>query len=109
MYHLHGQSVFVVALATAGRPGTALGALSGQAGQRISAPLQRDTIVVRRGSTVAVRFVANLAGLWLLRDIGSPGWSRGLDVVLSVGTPQPDIPRNFPACRHFAGPRYFLI
>uniref|UniRef100_A0A182VM32 Plastocyanin-like domain-containing protein n=1 Tax=Anopheles merus TaxID=30066 RepID=A0A182VM32_ANOME len=110
VYHLHGQSVFVVALATAGRPGTALGAaLSGQAGQRISAPLQRDTIVVRRGSTVAVRFVANLAGLWLLRDIGSPGWSRGLDVVLSVGMPQLDIPGNFPACRHFAGPRYFLI
>uniref|UniRef100_A0A182PAZ0 Plastocyanin-like domain-containing protein n=1 Tax=Anopheles epiroticus TaxID=199890 RepID=A0A182PAZ0_9DIPT len=98
VYHLHGQSAFVVGH----RTGTVAPQLSAQ-------PVQRDTIVVRRDSTVVVRFVAKQAGLWVLRDIGSPSWSRGLDVVLNVGTPQPDIPSNFPACRHFVGPRYFLI
>ncbi|XP_049290793.1 uncharacterized protein LOC125767880 [Anopheles funestus] len=105
VYHLHGQSVFVVAMATGHR-------IAPQKLMRnLTVPLQRDTIIVRRDSIVVVRFVAKNAGLWLLRDIGSPSWSRGLDVVLNVGTHRQnfDIPSNFPSCRHFVGPRYFLI
>uniref|UniRef100_A0A182K9A9 Plastocyanin-like domain-containing protein n=1 Tax=Anopheles christyi TaxID=43041 RepID=A0A182K9A9_9DIPT len=106
VYHLHGQGVFVVEVVKGHRTSA-----QGKMVRRLAgAPLQRDTIVVRRDSIVVVRFVAKNAGLWLLRDIGSPSWSRGLDVVLNVGhSPQPDIPSNFPACRHFVGPRYFLI
>ncbi|XP_053663075.1 uncharacterized protein LOC128712204 [Anopheles marshallii] len=105
VYHLHGQSVFVVAMATGHRTAPA------KLVRNLTVPLQRDTIVVRRDSIVVVRFVAKNAGLWLLRDIGSPSWSRGLDVVLNVGTHQADfdIPSNFPSCRHFVGPRYFLV
>uniref|UniRef100_A0A182M3K7 Plastocyanin-like domain-containing protein n=1 Tax=Anopheles culicifacies TaxID=139723 RepID=A0A182M3K7_9DIPT len=77
VYHLHGQSVFVVGMATGHQ----------KLVTNLTAPVQRDTIVVRRDSIVVVRFVANNAGLWLLRDIGSPSWSRGLDVVLNVGEP----------------------
>uniref|UniRef100_A0A182J9H0 Plastocyanin-like domain-containing protein n=1 Tax=Anopheles atroparvus TaxID=41427 RepID=A0A182J9H0_ANOAO len=106
VYHLHGHTVFVV--------GTSAGHRTepGKLARNLQRPPQRDTIVVRRDSIVAVRFVAKSAGLWLLRDIGSPQWSRGLDVVLNVRThPREDfdIPSDFPACRHFVGPRYFLI
>ncbi|XP_035910137.1 uncharacterized protein LOC118511322 isoform X1 [Anopheles stephensi] len=105
VYHLHGQGAFVVGMATGHRTSPE------RVVRHLTAPLQRDTIVVRRDSIVVVRFVAKNAGLWLLRDIGSPAWSRGLDVVLNVGTHQPnfDIPSNFPSCRHFVGPRYFLV
>ncbi|XP_053675569.1 uncharacterized protein LOC128725823 [Anopheles nili] len=105
VYHLHGVAAFVVAEATGYR--TEVQKLT----RNLQRPLQRDTIVVRRDSIVVVRFVANAAGLWMLRDIGSPSWSRGLDVVLNVGTHQADfdIPSDFPSCRHFVGPRYFLI
>uniref|UniRef100_A0A182YQL8 Plastocyanin-like domain-containing protein n=1 Tax=Anopheles stephensi TaxID=30069 RepID=A0A182YQL8_ANOST len=97
VYHLHGQGAFVVGMATGHRTSPE------RVVRHLTAPLQRDTIVVRRDSIVVVRFVAKNAGLWLLRDIGSPAWSRGLDVVLNVGTHQPnfDIPSNFPSCRHF--------
>ncbi|XP_050074176.1 uncharacterized protein LOC126561868 [Anopheles maculipalpis] len=105
VYHLHGQSVFIVGMATGHRTEPE------RVVRNLTTPPQRDTIIVRRDSIVVVRFVAKNAGLWLLRDIGSPSWSRGLDVVLNVGSHQPnfDIPSNFPSCRHFVGPRYFLV
>ncbi|KFB50939.1 AGAP006185-PA-like protein [Anopheles sinensis] len=105
VYHLHGHTMFVVGLSTGHRREP------GKLARNLQRPPQRDTIVVRRDSIVVVRFVAKSAGLWLLRDIGSPQWSRGLDVVLNVRAHPTDfdIPSDFPACRHFIGPRYFLI
>ncbi|XP_058122114.1 uncharacterized protein LOC131281110 [Anopheles ziemanni] len=105
VYHLHGHTMFVVGVSTGHR------SEPGKLARNLRRPPQRDTIVVRRDSIVVVRFVAKSAGLWMLRDIGSPQWSRGLDVVLNVRAHPTDfdIPYDFPACRHFIGPRYFLI
>uniref|UniRef100_A0A182QAP5 Plastocyanin-like domain-containing protein n=1 Tax=Anopheles farauti TaxID=69004 RepID=A0A182QAP5_9DIPT len=79
VYHLHGHGVFVVGTATGHRSSP------GKVVRNLRTPQQRDTIVVQRDSIVVVRFVAKNAGLWLLREIGSSSWSRGLDVVLNVG------------------------
>lgn len=61
---------------------------------------------------VVLRFVASNAGLWMLRDLDAEHeWSRGLDVLLNVRASETEInfPDDFPKCRHFVGPKYFLI
>uniref|UniRef100_A0A182NK02 Plastocyanin-like domain-containing protein n=1 Tax=Anopheles dirus TaxID=7168 RepID=A0A182NK02_9DIPT len=105
VYHLHGHGVFVVGTATG--HGSSVQTVV----RNLRTPQQRDTIVVRRDSLVVVRFVAKNAGLWLLREIGAPSWSRGLDVVLNVGAHPMDfdLPSNFPSCRHFVGPSVELM
>ncbi|XP_052860419.1 uncharacterized protein LOC128267583 [Anopheles cruzii] len=106
VYHLHGHTFFVVGI------GERSAELRQSVSLNLDRPIGRDTIVVRRDTVVIVRFVAKNAGLWLLRDIGSERWTRGLDVVLNVSTRHQTalaLPVNFPTCRHFVGPRYFLI
>ncbi|XP_049545058.1 uncharacterized protein LOC125956859 [Anopheles darlingi] len=108
-YQLHGHTLFVVGAAVGHRNDPR------KISRSFDRPPARDTIVVQRDSVLVVRFVASNTGLWLLRDIGATQWSRGLDVVLHVGSPQYptagtfSIPTDFPACRHFVGPRHFLI
>ncbi|XP_058833079.1 uncharacterized protein LOC131690982 [Topomyia yanbarensis] len=105
-YHLHGHRFFLLA-ATRCDKGCArkLDTIR----RNFDRPLQRDTIKIARSSLVVLRFIAGNAGLWMLRDLGAqPGWSRGLDVLLSVGGAI-DFPENFPSCRNFIGPKYFLI
>lgn len=51
------------------------------------------------------------AGYWLLQDQKASEWSRGLDVLLHVGTTSdiPSVPENFPRCGSWVGPEFFLI
>lgn len=75
-------------------------------------PVIRDTIRVESRTLVVLRFTALNSGLWMLRELGAgQEWSRGLDVLLSVEAQKTaiDIPADFPACRSFVGPKYFLI
>lgn len=74
-------------------------------------PLRKDTISIPQRSIIAVRFIANNPGYWMIRDMGSKGWTRGLDIVLQVGENYESIspPNDFPKCGNWIGPDFFLI
>nr|XP_023015827.1 laccase-like [Leptinotarsa decemlineata] len=47
-------------------------------------PVRKDTIRVPRNGVVALRFLADNPGFWLLRDEKSEGWTRGMDILTHV-------------------------
>ncbi|XP_055610609.1 uncharacterized protein LOC129757417 isoform X4 [Uranotaenia lowii] len=113
-YHLHGLSFYVLGTTSfADNWQDALRSVK----RNFVFPLLRDTIRIPSRSLVVLRFIASNAGLWMLRDLGATaggstdGWTRGLDVLLNVGSERAsfDIPDDFPTCRSFVGPKYFLI
>ncbi|XP_058461610.1 uncharacterized protein LOC131436742 isoform X2 [Malaya genurostris] len=109
-YHLHGHRFFLLAASRCDKGCTSqLPTIR----RNFDRPVQRDTIKITKRSLVVLRFVADHSGLWMLRDLGAhPGWSRGLDVLLSVGGAKDaviNLPEDFPSCRNFIGPKYFLI
>nr|XP_022909664.1 laccase-13-like [Onthophagus taurus] len=75
----------------------------------INPPL-KDTIRVPKFGIVAVRFIANNPGFWMLRDERTKIWSQGLDVVLKVGELRDFIspPSSFPNCGSWIGPEFFF-
>ncbi|XP_053686746.1 uncharacterized protein LOC128736295 [Sabethes cyaneus] len=112
-YHLHGYRFYLLAATRCSDKGC-LNQLEA-VHRNFDRPIQRDTIKIEKRSLAVLRFVAANAGLWMLRDLGAwSGWSRGLDVLLSVTDTPPqqtgiDFPPGFPTCRNFIGPKYFLI
>ncbi|XP_014240570.1 laccase-2-like isoform X2 [Cimex lectularius] len=74
-------------------------------------PIVKDTVAVPRNGAVALRFIANNPGYWLLHDQSASQWASGLDVVLKVGENYnlPSVPDNFPKCGSWVGPQFFLI
>ncbi|XP_062543196.1 uncharacterized protein LOC134210853 isoform X2 [Armigeres subalbatus] len=109
-YHLHGYSFFVIASARLSKHETWQTQVHNLA-RNYDRPVLLDTVRVERGSIVVLQFVAAHAGLWMLRDLDAQGWSRGLDVLLNVRPLESnfELPEDFPKCRHFVGPKYFLI
>ncbi|XP_055531026.1 uncharacterized protein LOC129721932 [Wyeomyia smithii] len=110
-YHLHGNRFYLLAAARCSDKDCSKQLETVR--RNFDRPIQRDTIRIEKRSLAVLRFVASHAGLWMLRDLGArSGWSRGLDVLLSVTDAQQagvDFPSDFPTCRNFIGPKYFLI
>ncbi|XP_055626798.1 uncharacterized protein LOC129768885 [Toxorhynchites rutilus septentrionalis] len=108
-YHLHGHQFHLLA---AMRFDEGWQSQLEKVVRNFDRPVIRDTIRIERRTLVVLRFTASSAGLWMLRELGAgQEWSRGLDVLLSVETQNTeiDIPPDFPACKSFVGPKYFLI
>ncbi|XP_078036531.1 uncharacterized protein LOC144469770 isoform X2 [Augochlora pura] len=116
VYHLHGNSFYVVGARKFGRS-VSLQELKDldNRGQLFSRNLDyaiaKDTVVVPKFGAVAIRFKADNPGYWMLRDEHATDWTRGLDVILKVGEMSDVIaaPDDFPRCGSFVGPDYFLI
>ncbi|KAL3267707.1 hypothetical protein HHI36_006838 [Cryptolaemus montrouzieri] len=79
--------------------------------RNLNAPVMKDTIRIQRNNVVAVRFLADNPGFWLLRDEQSRGYTRGMDIVFQVGSHKNVVstPSGFPSCGSFVGPDFFLI
>ncbi|EAT41826.1 AAEL006583-PA [Aedes aegypti] len=110
-YHLHGYSFFVIASTRTTQHENWQTQLL-NLGRNYDRPVLLDTVRIESNSMVVLRFVASNAGLWMLRDLDAEHeWSRGLDVLLNVRASETEInfPDDFPKCRHFVGPKYFLI
>lgn len=78
--------------------------------RNLKSPAHKDTIRIPKYGAVAIRFYANNPGFWMLRDEDANHWTRGLDVVLQVGTRRDfqTTPSNFPRCGNWIGPEFFL-
>ncbi|XP_063928089.1 uncharacterized protein LOC135141166 isoform X2 [Zophobas morio] len=74
-------------------------------------PVVKDTVRVPKNGVVALRFLANNPGFWMLRDEKSKGWTRGMDIVFQVGDSSdlPSTPSDFPTCGNYIGPDFFLM
>nr|XP_029714311.1 putative laccase-11 isoform X3 [Aedes albopictus] len=110
-YHLHGYSFFVIASTRLNQQESWQSQLHNLK-RNYDRPVLLDTVRIESNSMVVMRFVAANAGLWMLRDLDAEHeWSRGLDVLLNVRASETEInfPEDFPKCRHFIGPKYFLI
>nr|XP_033322683.1 laccase-4-like isoform X1 [Megalopta genalis]XP_033322691.1 laccase-4-like isoform X1 [Megalopta genalis]XP_033322700.1 laccase-4-like isoform X1 [Megalopta genalis]XP_033322710.1 laccase-4-like isoform X1 [Megalopta genalis]XP_033322718.1 laccase-4-like isoform X1 [Megalopta genalis]XP_033322726.1 laccase-4-like isoform X1 [Megalopta genalis] len=116
VYHLHGNTFYVVGARKFGRS-VSLQELKDldNKGQLFSRNLDyaiaKDTVIVPKFGAVAIRFKADNPGYWMLRDEHAADWTRGLDVILKVGETSDVIaaPDDFPRCGSFVGPDYFLI
>ncbi|XP_054280835.1 uncharacterized protein LOC128998610 [Macrosteles quadrilineatus] len=105
-FHLHGHSFHVVGVAGRGE-GVRRGAEYGRLPRQLHNPVVKDTVTVPAGGAVALRFMADNPGYWLLHD---ERW-QGLGVIFRVGSTSdtPPLPDNFPTCGDFVGPEFFLI
>ncbi|XP_073981277.1 uncharacterized protein isoform X2 [Rhodnius prolixus] len=79
--------------------------------RNLERPIIKDTVTVPKQRAIALRFLADSAGYWLLHDQSAAQWSRGLDLVLRVGKESdlPPLPEKFPKCGSWVGPQFFLI
>ncbi|KAK5644323.1 hypothetical protein RI129_005623 [Pyrocoelia pectoralis] len=116
VFHLHGYQFYIVGSKQfKKRPNLDhLKKLNNQGlllKRNFAKPVIKDTVRVPKNGVVAVRFLANNPGYWMLRDEHSEEWSRGMDVVLQVGGSCDMIskPNNFPTCGSWTGPDFFLI
>ncbi|CAG4911873.1 unnamed protein product [Colias eurytheme] len=117
IFHLHGYSFYVIGVQQFNKSldkdqvkqmneeGTLF------TSKNLHDPVMKDTIVIPKYGVVALRFIANNPGYWMMRDERSAHWTRGLDFVLKVGTEKDFVqaPADFPKCGSYVGPEYFLI
>ncbi|CAH2001521.1 unnamed protein product [Acanthoscelides obtectus] len=116
VFHLHGYHFYVVGSRTFPAPLTAqqiqqLDLKNELVSRNLLNPVIKDTIRVPRNGVVVLRFLAQNAGYWMMRDEYSETWTRGMDILFQVGDPG-DIaatPSNFPVCGNFIGPDFFLL
>ncbi|XP_967121.3 uncharacterized protein LOC655485 [Tribolium castaneum] len=116
IFHLHGYRFYVVGFRHfENAPSTDEIKLLDQENtlfqRNFNNPAIKDTIRIPKNSVVALRFLADNPGFWMLRDEGSRGWTRGLDIVLQVGEPSDMVstPTDFPTCGNYIGPDFFLM
>lgn len=116
IFHLHGYQFYVVGATSFDHALTkdeakALDKSDELVKRNLLNPVLKDTVRVPRFGVVAIRFIANNPGFWLMRDELSNGWTRGLDVVFQVGdvTDMVSSPSNFPTCGDYVGPEFFLL
>ncbi|KAJ0180677.1 hypothetical protein K1T71_004081 [Dendrolimus kikuchii] len=117
IFHLHGYSFYVVgirefnsslskdAIVTMNADGTLFPS------RNLINPVLKDTITIPKFGAVALRFIADNPGYWMMRDERSTHWTRGLDFILKVGEQSDFVqaPPDFPKCGSYVGPEYFLI
>ncbi|XP_044271354.1 laccase-2-like [Tribolium madens] len=116
IFHLHGYRFYLVGFRQfESTPSTEEIKLLDQQNalfkRNFNNPVLKDTVRIPKNSVVALRFLADNPGFWMLRDEGSRGWTRGLDIVLQVGEPSDMVssPTDFPTCGNYIGPDFFLM
>ncbi|CAG9834834.1 unnamed protein product [Diabrotica balteata] len=116
IFHLHGYQFYVVGARMSKTPFKKsdvekLDADYDFIKRNLKNPVKKNTVRVPKNSVVAVRFLANNPGFWLLRDENAQGWTRGLDVLFQVGDTGDIVapPSSFPYCGNFIGPQFFIL
>ncbi|CAH0555836.1 unnamed protein product [Brassicogethes aeneus] len=116
VFHLHGYHFYVVGKHVFDKSisvdqAKALDAEYKLMKRNFNNPVLKDTIRVPKFGAVALRFIANNPGFWILRDEQSKSWTRGLDIVFQVGHTDEMVstPKHFPTCGNFIGPDFFLL
>ncbi|XP_045474292.1 L-ascorbate oxidase-like [Harmonia axyridis] len=116
IFHLHGYHFYIVGYRNFDFPINieemkALEARDELFKRNLLSPVLKDTVRLPRNSSVALRFLADNPGFWMLRDEQSKGYTRGMDIVFQVGSYRDMVPppSGFPSCGSFVGPDFFLI
>ncbi|KAK4875174.1 hypothetical protein RN001_011596 [Aquatica leii] len=105
VFHLHGYKFYIVGYKNFKKPVTInylkqLDKNGNLFKRNFNKPVLKDTLRIPRHGVVAVRFIADNPGYWMLRDEHALQWTRGLDMVLQVGNSCDTVatPKNFPMC-----------
>ncbi|XP_044755392.1 laccase-25-like [Coccinella septempunctata] len=116
IFHLHGYHFYVVGYRNFDYPIKmedirAMEVRNELFQRNLLSPVLKDTIRIPRNGSVALRFLADNPGFWMLRDEQSKGYTRGMDIVFQVGSYREMVPNpsGFPSCGSFVGPDFFLI
>ncbi|KAF5285582.1 hypothetical protein FQR65_LT13122 [Abscondita terminalis] len=116
VFHLHGYKFYVVGYRNFKKPISLdhlkqLDKKGTLFKKNFNKPVLKDTLRIPQYGVVAVRFVADNPGYWILRDEHASQWTRGLDMVFQVGDSCDTVatPKHFPTCGSWTGPDFFLV